>query len=179
MKTDSSRRARRDDASAQAQFIEPTPTGRRKIVAMILGALVAAMVIKLWLSPAYFRYIDGLSVCDQLPWLRGTLISAMVIPLVVAAVWAVPTALKLLRHGQSPLPGTLVFVRTPIQRGRVVRWRAYGLFASSALAALLPIWGWHLVAQTPVFSPQARCMPGAVHAGHPSSAGNASPVTPP
>ena len=103
----------------------------------------------------------------------------MLMPLVIAAGWAVPTALKLLRHGQSPLPGTLVFVRTPIKRGHAVRWRAYGLFAWSVIALMLPIWGWHLMLQTPIFSPPAKCMPEAVHAGHPSTIGNGSPLTPP
>jgi len=172
MNTNSSWRASRDDASVQAQFIEPTPAGRRKLVAMLLGAVVAGLVIKLWLSPAYFAHIRGLPVCDQLPWLRGTLISAMVIPFLIAAAWAVPTALKLLRHGQSPLPGTLVFVRTPIKRGRAVRWRAYGLFAWSAVALMLPVLGWHLMAQTPIFSPSARCTAGALQAGHPPTPGN-------
>jgi hypothetical protein len=176
MNTNSSWRASRDNASAQAQFIEPTPAGRRKIIAMILGAVVAGLVIKLWLSPAYFGYIRGLPVCNQIPWLRNTLIVAMLGPLVVAAAWAVPTALKLLTHGQWPLPGTLVFVRTPIKRGRAASWRAYGMLAWSAFALMIPIYGWHMMAQTRIFSPPARCMPGAVHTGHPSTAGNASPL---
>jgi len=172
MNTNSSQRALRDDASAQAQFIEPTPAGRRKIVAMILGGMVAALVIKLWLSPAYFAHIRGLPVCDQLPWLRNTLIVGMLLPLVVALAWAIPTALKLLQHGQSPLPGTLVFVRTPIKRGRAVLWRAYGLFAWSVFAAMLPILGCYLLVQTPFLSPPAKCTAGVLHAGHQATAGN-------
>ena len=173
MNTNSSRHALRDAASVQAEFIEPTPASRRKIIAMILGGVIAGLIIKLWLSPAYFGHIRNLPACEQLPWLRDTLIVGMLLPLVIAVAWAIPTALKLLQYGQSPLPGTLVFVRTPIKRGRAVRWRAYGLFAWSVVALVLPIWGWRLVAHTPIFSPPAKCTPVVPHPGPPSTAGNA------
>jgi len=172
MNTNSSQRMLRDDASAQAQFIEPTPSGRRKIATIIVGGIVSSLVIKLWLSPAYFGHIRGLPVCDQLPWLRNTLIVGMLFPLAIALVWAIPTALKMLKFGQSPLPGTVVFVRTQIKRGSTVRWRAYGLLAWSLLALVLPFWGWHLLAHTPFFSPPLKCMAGSVHAGQPSPGGN-------
>jgi len=179
MHTDSSRRTLRDDAPAQAQFIEPTPASRRKILVIALVAVVAGLACKLWLFPAYFGYIDRLPLCDRIPWLRDSILFVSLIPLAVAAGWAVPTARKLLRIGQSPLPGTLVFVRTPIKRGRVVRWRAYGLFAWSAFALFVAIWGWHVVVQKPLFSPPATCRPGAVHAAHPPTAGNAPTSVPP
>jgi hypothetical protein len=151
-------RGPRKPDQATVEFIEPTLANRKKLAALIVSVIVLGVTVDRWLFPAYFGYIGRLAVCAQLPWLRGSLIAMMMLPIVIAASWAVPQALRLLSYGQSPPPGTWVFVRTRIKRGRTVRWQAYGLLLWSLVAVVFPFWGWHLMASTPIFSPSKKCI---------------------
>lgn len=180
MNTNSSLRALRDDTSAQAQFIEPTRASRVKVIALLVGVGIAVWAIDRWVFPAYFGYITRLPKCDSLPWLRATVIGMSLFPLVLAATWAVPTARKVLREGQWPISGTWVFSRTPIKRGPAVRWRAYALLAWSLLAAAIPFWGLYLMAPTPIFMSQAKCIQDSLRAQKPTTAQNGhAPMTRP
>lgn len=138
------------------EYIEPTPQGRRNLAGLSIVGVVAAVLCRFWLQPTLFRYIQSLPVCDQLPWWQGLLSSALAALLFVASLcsWH---ALKLLRCGQSPLPGTWVFRRTRIQRGVAVRRRAYLLLFLSALAILAAWHGWQKLSATAIFHPTGKC----------------------
>ncbi|RDD81974.1 hypothetical protein [Dyella tabacisoli] len=146
------------------EFIEPTPRGRRNLIILfVIGALYAT-AHRLWLQPALFDYINSLPLCDQLPWWRGLLISVLITLLFVAAL-STRCALQIFQHGQWPLPGTWVFRRTKIQRGPVVRSRAYLLLVASALAVACAWFGWQGLSTTPIFHPKGKCASGVVQPG--------------
>ncbi|WP_266172032.1 hypothetical protein [Dyella subtropica] len=147
------------------EFIEPTPQGRRSLIVLLVIGVVLAISYRFWLQPALLGYIHSLPLCDQLPWWRGLLISVLVSFLFVAflSTW---NALQLLRHGQSPPPGTWVFQRTKIQRGVAVRRRAYFLLAIAALAVLIAWYCWQNISTTPIFHPRGEC---ASHQALPST----------
>ncbi|HEY2346873.1 MAG TPA: hypothetical protein VGH80_13525 [Xanthomonadaceae bacterium] len=152
-------------AIVQAEFIEPTRAGRIKLAVIVVAGFAFAWIADKWAYPAYWRYIDHLPKCDSLPWLRGTLLALSLLPLAIAAIWAVPAALKMLKYGQWPVPGALVVVRTPIKRGRVVRWRAYGMLAWSVLVVGLPFFCLHIIQQTPLKMTVEQCRTNEAHAG--------------
>ncbi len=138
------------------EYIEPTPQGRRNLAGLSMVGVVAALLCRFWLQPTLFRYIQSLPVCDQLPWWRG-LLSSILASLLIVAFLCSWHALKLLRCGQSPLPGTWVFRRTRIQRGVAARRRAFLLFFLSALAILAVWYGWQNLSATAIFHPTGRC----------------------
>ena len=138
------------------EFIEPTREIRRKLLLLIALFLLAGATLKFWLMPAFFAHIDSLPRCDQVTWLRATLICLMAIPPLLAC-WAVPQAISLLKHNQFPLPGTWVFQRTQIKRGRPVLFRAYSLLLLAVISLAFPLASWHLLASTPIFAPAKSC----------------------
>jgi len=138
------------------EFIEPTPQGRRNLVALWVIGVVIVFSYRLWLGAALLGYIHSLPLCDQLPWWRGLLVSVWALFFLVALLctW---NAIKLLRQGQFPLRGTWVFQRIKIQRGVAVRRRAYLLFSASALAVFLAWYCWESLSNTPIFHPIGKC----------------------
>jgi hypothetical protein len=131
------------------EFIETSGESRRKLLVLSLVAVVLGAVWTFLLRPALFAHIQGLPDCDQARWSVGLLLGALGL-LPVAGLWAGHYARKLIRHGQFPLPGAWVWRRTPITRGRPVRYRAYAIGVCSAALFALFLYGgvvfWPMVA---------------------------------
>lgn len=146
-------------ASAQtAEFIEPTPQGRRALL-LRRGLQVAAAAVGFAAIHLFFRHVRTLPVCESIPWLRGALVVTICLPL-AAAVYGAWLARQMLRHGQWPLPGTPVLRRRAVARGRCVRWRAGGLLAASVFNVAIAIAGVYLLARSPIFGaplPGSQC----------------------
>ena len=138
------------------EYIEPTREGRRNLVVLIVITVIAGATIKLWLLPALFSHIDSLPKCDQIRWLRVCLIGISAAPPLIT-LWSIPYAIRLLKLNQSPLPGSWVFLRTPIKRGLVVRLRAFGLLSASALALAIPVIGVYALRSIPFAAHLKSC----------------------
>jgi hypothetical protein len=137
-------------------LLEPTPRGRRNLILLCIGAVAVAFALKIWLMPTLFGYINSLPVCDQLPWWRAVLISTVAL-LPLAAVQSTLYARKLIKSGQNPPPGTWVFRRTPIKRGRMVRVQAYAILLAAALMLVLTWYSAHQLKRLPFFVPMKQC----------------------
>jgi hypothetical protein len=136
------------------EFIEPTRESRRNLLLLIAVVAVSGGLIKFWLMPAFFAHIATLPRCDQIVWLRNTVLAVLATPPVMA-LWSVPHSLRLLKLNQSPLPGTWVFRRTPVRRGRSVRIQACFLLALSVAMLAFPVVGMHLLRST-LFAPSPK-----------------------
>lgn len=133
------------------EYIEPTPEGRRRAL-LRKGVLVVVMAAAFIAMHLVMRHIKALPVCDSIIWLRGVFV-LLTLLLVPISVHGFRLRSQMLKHGQWPLPGTLVLVRRPVQRGRLLRWRARGLFVASVLAACVMIMSGFLLAHSPIFAP--------------------------
>ena len=110
---------------------------RMTLLALIFLGVVANLAVSLWWKP-FMAYIQGLSTCDSLPWLRGLVIGFAAMFWVIAYI-SVRNAKNILTSGQFPPPGALVWSPTPIRKDWVVWFNGYGwLFLASAFA-LLPL----------------------------------------
>jgi MFS family permease len=127
-----------------SEFIETSPASRRKLLALGLVAVVLGAVWAFLLRPTLFAHIRQLPACDQAHWSVGLLIGALGL-LPIAGLSAGIHARKLVKHDQFPPPDAWVWRRTPIRRGRGVRYRAYAIaFCSAALFAIF-LYGWHVL----------------------------------
>lgn len=124
------------------EFIEPTREGRRNFILLLVSIVLLGALLHFLLAPRFLAFLNTLPPCDQLPWLQGSLLTILVIPVGLALVWAIPHARQLLRFQQHPLPNAWVLRRTPITRGPKVRRYALGLLAWSALLIIFSFWAW-------------------------------------
>jgi len=114
-----------------AEFIEPTSASRRKLAVFFVGAIVAG-VLAIELVEAYLADLMSRPICEAIEPV-SVLLAAVLGAVLLCAPWAAWIARKALKLNQWPLPGTWVFRRTPIQRGRPVIWRAYAMLAWAVL----------------------------------------------
>ena len=126
------------------EFIEPTKASRIKLASIWLtGAIIIACTDYFWAS--LMGHINSLPLCSQLPWLQTILIAGFLLLLFASAIFA-RHAHKVLSSNQTPVPGTLVFFRTPIKRGSKTKFEAYaaatGAILFLAASFYLPMWSW-------------------------------------
>ena len=139
------------------EFIEPTKASRIKLVAIWLaGALFIAISNFFW--PSLMTYINSLPLCSQLPWLQAILVTGLFMLLFAAFVFARHSH-KVLSSNQTPIPGALVFFRTPIKRGSKAKFEAYvcatGAIFMLVAAIYLPIRTWPTI--SPIFITPSTC----------------------
>jgi len=147
-------------AARTQEFIEPTPQSRRRF-AIRWGIAAAGLLLALALGKLWFAFLNSLPVCDDLPYLRATLLAWIIVPFFVG-IYYLRLGRRMLIHQQWPPPGRPVFMRQRIRRGRAVRWRAYGLLTMSAVALATPAWGGYLLHRSGIFSAPvagSRCAP--------------------
>ncbi len=143
-----------------AEFVEPTARSRRKFVVQ-WSVAIAVLLIALALGKLWFAFPKSLPGCDDLPYLRATLLAWIVVPFLLG-IYGLRFGRRLLVHQQWPPPGRPVFTRQRIRRGRGVRWRAYGLLATSVILLATPAWGGYLLYRSGIFSAPvagSRCAP--------------------
>jgi len=114
-----------------SEFIEPTSASRRKLAIFFVAALVVGVLV-IELLEAYLAELKTRPLCETIEPLSVLSISILG-GLLLCAAWGAWLARKTLKLNQWPLPGTWVFRRTPIQRGRRVIWRAYAILAWAVL----------------------------------------------
>ena len=122
------------------EYIEPTREGKRNLLLLIAICILFGAAMRFWLLPAYGEYIASLPKCDQIVWLRATLMVIISTPPLIT-LWAIPHAIRMVKLNRSPLPNTWVLRRTPIKRGRAVFLRAFALLLISVLALAIPVIG--------------------------------------
>jgi hypothetical protein len=101
-----------------AQFVEPTRAGRIKLAMFVLAGLLVSAAMHTWWHP-FMGYVQSLPICEQLPWLRGIVLTFIAISWLVG-IAAVRAARLTLVSGQSPFPGAWVWSRTKLRTG----WKA-------------------------------------------------------
>jgi len=128
------------------EFADPAPGDRLKIACSAAAlALGLALVHLLTVRPtlAWVRTLPG---CEQATWLSALLVGAVaLLPLLGAAVF-VPIAVRVFRHDRMPPPGTWLWERTRVWRGRRARWTAVAMVAWTVVAAPVPFFAWQIVA---------------------------------
>jgi hypothetical protein len=124
-----------------AEYIEPTAHSRRRILLIFVIALLVGVVL-IRLLEAHLERTRALPICDQIFTFRW-LWAAVWIGLVGVGIWMAQIARRSLSLNQWPLPGTSVLRRTPIQRGRSVKRRAYVLLGWSLLVLVGSTWSWY------------------------------------
>lgn len=141
----------------EIEFVEPSPTGKARLIVVYLAAMAACAVPFLtW--PRVASSIGHLPACEQVPWLRGYLVGTLAVLLLFAAAVG-RHGYKILRFRQLPLPGAVVFRRTSVRRGARVIVQGYVLCAVAVVvvAGLLSIlpeaWGFF----RPLFVSTGRC----------------------
>ena len=123
-----------------AEYVEPTPRGRTRILIEI--AVVAVMVSAAVVASSA---IKSLPVCEVLPWTALLFSAAALFCLAVAAL-LIRTLWCMLSARQYPLPGASVLFRTRVRRGPRLMLDAAALVLGAAgliwLVAVLPAnWG--------------------------------------
>jgi hypothetical protein len=126
------------------EFIETSQGSRRKLLGLGLVAIVLGAAWAFFLRPALFAHIKQLPACDQAHWSVGLLMGILGL-LPIAGLFAGNYARKLIKHGQFPLPHAWVWRRTPVTRGRAVRYRAYAIALCSATLFAVFLYGWHVL----------------------------------
>lgn len=156
------------------EFAEPAPGDRFKIAGSA-AALAIGLALIHWLAVrptlAWVRTLPG---CEQATWLSGLLVGAMaLLPLLGAAVF-VPIAVRVFQHDRMPPPGTWLWQRTRVWRGRRARWTAMAMVAWAVAAAPVPFFAWQIVAPM-----QSRACPGGTAPSAPAEpSASSTPRTP-
>jgi hypothetical protein len=118
-------------------YLSPTP--RQRLVALAKCALPLLAVYALArMARAYTDHVDGLPLCEQVPWVIATIV-ACATALAVFAFLCGRSALRILRSGQYPAPGTSVLFRTRVYTGWWARTNGISLLLMAVLIAALAI----------------------------------------
>ena len=105
------------------EFIEPSPTSRRRVIISVSAGVILGVVVGLASS-----YLQSLPFCRALSW--WVALSFLVVSLVVGTIgWQLSSIYRAVRCGQQPLPDANVLFRTRVFRGR----RLYLSLAAQAL----------------------------------------------
>lgn len=118
------------------EFIEPTRQSRRNLLLVYAALVIGFVFLQSWAMPAFFDYGKSLPPCDQVIVLIKAIIATLLFPVAIG-IWGVFHARKLIELKQFPLPGTWVFRRKLIKRGRAIRYRAYALLVLSVVLIVL------------------------------------------
>jgi hypothetical protein len=112
-------------------YISPTP--RQRLLALAKCALpLLAFYALSRMARGYTEHVNSLPLCEQAPWVIATIV-ACATALAVFSLLCGRSALRILRSGQYPAPGTSVLFRTRVYTG----WWALTNGISLLLMAIL------------------------------------------
>jgi hypothetical protein len=138
------------------EYIEPTTRARLALVCVVALAIAFALAAAL-VGPNVKAYLQQLPPCELLDGLRWGL-HATVTATVCASFSLFWVGLRILQHGQVPLPGSWVVRRTRVVRDSRARWLARLLMLCglgvAVAAVVLFVVGKGLLAE---FSPRLHC----------------------
>ena len=126
----------------ERQYIDPTPESRRRLGFMFALALIIGVALIEGLQ-MLLAHIKTLPTCDQIAAFRW-LFAAGCCGMAMGGIWSSWFARQALKAGQLPLPGTSVFRRTAIYRGRAAKWRAYAALGLGVALIAGPAWIWYV-----------------------------------
>ena len=116
-----------------------TPTPRQRLIALAKCALPLLAVYALSrMARGYTEHVNSLPVCEQVPWIIVTIV-ACATALAVFAFLCGRSALRILRSGQYPAPGTSVLFRTRVYTGWWARTNGISLLLMAILIAAFAI----------------------------------------
>lgn len=128
------------------EFEEPAPGDRLKIAGTAAALALGLALVHLLAVRPTLTWVRTLPGCEQATWLSSLLVGAMaLLPLLGGAVF-VPFASRVFRHGRLPPPGTWLWQRTRVWRGRRARWTAGAMIAWVVVAAPAPLFTWQIIA---------------------------------
>lgn len=127
------------------EHAEPAPGDRLKIACSAAALAVGLALIHLLAVRPTLAWVRTLPGCEQATWLTGLLVGGMALLPLLGGVVFVPLALRSLRHGRMPPPGTWLWQRTRIWRGRRARWTAGAMIAWTVLALPVPYFAWQVI----------------------------------
>lgn len=136
-----------DNASTSTtEFAEPAPGDRIKIAGSVAALALGLALVHLMAVRPTLAWVRTLPGCEQATWLSGLLVGAMALLPLLGGMVFVPTALQVFKHGRLPPPGTWLWRRTRVWRGRRARWMAGAMIAWTIVAAPAPFFAWQVVA---------------------------------
>lgn len=128
------------------EFAEPAPGDRIKIACSAAALAIGLALVHLMAVRPTLAWVRTLPGCEQATWLSGLLVGAMALLPLLGGVVFVPIALRVFRHDRMPPPGTWLWQRTRVWRGRRARWTAGAMIAWVALAIPTPFFAWQVIA---------------------------------
>lgn len=140
----------------QTEYVESTRGIRVRLLAIWLGATASVPLLGA-ATRAYNRHVAPLPICEQLPWMRLSVVVVSLLFLLVAG-WMASYAWRVRGSGRVPPPGAWVFFRTRVHRGWIAT--AYAVFiAIASLSAIgLTIYGMAQVSSGWFFLSQSQCV---------------------
>jgi hypothetical protein len=138
-----------------ADYLEASPRSRRRFLVFFVIVLVAGVAM-IELLQAHLERMKTLPLCDQLADLRW-LWAGVCLGLAALGIWTGWMAHRSLKLKQWPLPGALIFHRTPIHRGNSAKWRAFALLGYSVLFLGGSGWSWYVIDQWAERAESQRC----------------------
>ena len=130
-------------AAMVPEYIDPTPGSRRRLIVIFAVALFVGLPLLEGVK-LFGEQIEAKELCDQIA--KFNLLWAF-----ACGAWAAVGAylawlgVRVLTFNQWPLPGTKVFRRTRIHRGRSAKLRALGVLAAAVIFVAGPLWSWYTV----------------------------------
>lgn len=146
------------------EFADPAPGDRFKIACAAAALALGLVLVHLLAVRPTLAWVRTLPGCEQATWLSGLLVGAMALLPLLGGVVFVPIALRVFRHDRMPPPGTWLWQRTRVWRGRRARWTAGAMIAWVVLAIPTPFFAWQVIAPL-----QSRACPSDAASSTPSA----------
>jgi hypothetical protein len=111
------------------EYLDASPSSRRNFLLLVMALGGVGFALAYFVEPALYVHLKLLLPCEQVQWLRGLLLGAALITLLLAiALLAYVRSLR--RAAQFPVSDRWLLRRTPISRGRALgalQWSIGGI----------------------------------------------------
>jgi hypothetical protein len=113
------------------EYIEPTPAGRFRLLAIVVLCTLVIAVGQF----AVFPYVDSLPLCESVGWKKAMLLSGGLLYAGVA-MWVIWPTWKTIQFRQYPHPDADVFFQSRVVRG----WQVTAYVTARLTIFLLLVW---------------------------------------